>query len=370
MSPTEDIDPRQLIVLIARPAEGGIRSHIIQLLRYGDRSRYTFTLAAPFSLLESLAGESLPPFDRLELPISNHLSVADLVSARRLAAYVSGAGIAVHAHGIRAGFIASLANGLSKRFPLIVTFHNVPPFTRLGKIALHFISSRSEAQIAVSRAIAPRLPRKPAPSIIPNGIALDYFGEPAVLSASQRQCNLASPQITVGTVARLSPEKGVDILLEAARLTPNVRYIIAGAGAEEAKLKAIAPANITFLGYVADTRVVYAESNIVVIPSRSEGQGIVALEAMASGVPVIAANVGGLAESIIDGVTGVLVAPENPKALADTVLSLSQNAVLRTTIADAARKWVTHNADVRLRVAEVEDIYKTIAEQYSSARRL
>ena len=363
MSPTESADAVQRVVIVARPAEGGIRSHLVLLLRYCDRSHFSFTLAAPASLLESLVVENLPAFDQLELPIAARFSLADLACARRLTAFAAGSRVVVHAHGIRAGMVASLAKMLGARFPLIVTFHNVPPLSRLGRAALRLIGSRAAAQIAVSRAIAARLMRNPVPSVIPNGIELDKFKGSTGFTALGRPFDSDSPQVTVGAVARLSPEKGIDVLLEAGRLTPDLRYIVAGTGSEEAKLKATAPANVAFLGYVAETRAVYAVSDLIAIPSRSEGQGIVALEAMASGTPVVASNVGGLAETIDDGVTGILVAPENPEALAKAILSLSANPELRQFLAAAARAWVNDHADVRRRVAEVEDVYELVAAQ-------
>ena len=260
--------------------------------------------------------------------------------------------------------VASLAKMLGARFRLIVTFHNVPPLSLLGRAALRLIGSHAAAQIAVSRAIAVRLSRNPAPSVIPNGLELDRFKDSTGFAALEKKLDSDSPQVTVGAVARLSPEKGIDVLLKAARLTPDVRYIVAGTGAEEARLRATAPANIAFLGYVADTRAVYAASDLIAIPSRSEGQGIVALEAMASGTPIIASNIGGcLAETITDGVTGILVPPEDPRALVEAVLSLLANAEWRQSLAAAARAWVSEHADVRRRVAEIEQVYELIAAQ-------
>ncbi len=370
MSPIDSLDKPQPVVLLARPAAGGLRSHVIQLLRFSDRARFKFVLAAPSTLLHSLADVDLPPFDPLELPISAAVSPSDLVSAGRLAIASRKSRAIVHAHGIRAGLVASLAKCLGASFPLVVTFHNVPLNSKLSNVALRLIGARANAQIAVSHAIASRLLSYPKPEVIPNGVDLQYF---AAASDEVSISLTVSPEsifhATVGAVARLSPEKGVDLLIEAARRTPGVRYIVAGTGPQEARLKATAPPNVQFVGYVADTRSVYAVSDMVVIPSRSEGQGIVALEAMASGTPVIAARVGGLAETIEDGVTGVLVAPENPGALADAIASLSGNAELRKSIAAAALIWVEKNGAVRQRVAEIECVYAQVAARSSSTRR-
>ncbi|MCE5198713.1 MAG: glycosyltransferase family 4 protein [Armatimonadota bacterium] len=133
----------------------------------------------------------------------------------------------------------------------------------------------------------------------------------------------------VCTAAFLSERKGINYLIEAASLLKDfgtpVHLVIAGEGERRVSLEAQANdlgIRATFLGYFSDTPRLLASTNIFVMPSLSEGLGVAALEAMAAGKPVIASAVGGLRESVVDGVTGYHVPPADPRALADAIRKL------------------------------------------------
>jgi glycosyltransferase involved in cell wall biosynthesis len=104
----------------------------------------------------------------------------------------------------------------------------------------------------------------------------------------------------------------------------------------------------------------FAAADIAVVPSRREGQGIAALEAMASGVAVIASDVGGLPEMIAHDTTGILTPPDDARSLADSIGRLVADAALRASIADAGKNWTLANADVRLRIKQIEDVYDSV----------
>jgi len=131
---------------------------------------------------------------------------------------------------------------------------------------------------------------------------------------------------------RLSPEKGVDLLLDAVQEAGNVRVRIAGDGPDESSLRAraarLGPETVTFLGHL-DKPSLYAEirnSCAVVVPSRwHENQPMTVLDAFACGVPVIATQLGGLPELVSDGVDGLTVPSEDPAALADAMVRLSND---------------------------------------------
>jgi glycosyltransferase involved in cell wall biosynthesis len=131
-------------------------------------------------------------------------------------------------------------------------------------------------------------------------------------------------------VGRLSEEKGVEELLEATRNLPRV---IVGDG----PLRNLVPDAVGFVpprelgGY-------YERAAVVVCPSRREGYGVVAREAMARGRPVVATAVGGLFDAVDDGVTGLLVAPRDPRALRAAIQRLLSDAGLRRRLGAAARE--------------------------------
>jgi glycosyltransferase involved in cell wall biosynthesis len=108
---------------------------------------------------------------------------------------------------------------------------------------------------------------------------------------------------------------------------------------------------------------VYGALDVFVLASRHEGSPLALLEAMATGVPVVATRVSGLAEVVRHGTTGVLVEPEQPQALADAVINLLADAHLRRSLADAARLWVCAERSVEAMTRKIESIYASIASQ-------
>jgi glycosyltransferase involved in cell wall biosynthesis len=131
-------------------------------------------------------------------------------------------------------------------------------------------------------------------------------------------------------VGRLSEEKGVDELLEA---TSGLPTVIVGDG----PLRGRVPESVGFVPPGALGRY-YERAAVVVCPSRREGYGVVAREAMAHGRPVVATSVGGLADAVEDGVTGLLVPPRDPAALRAAVERLLADGELRSRLGAAARK--------------------------------
>ena len=135
----------------------------------------------------------------------------------------------------------------------------------------------------------------------------------------------------IGVVARLEPVKGVEHFVRAAaivaRQRDDVRFVVAGTGSLESKLREIAFAEgiserLTFLGDTRPAAPVLAACDLVVLPSMSEGLPVVALEAMALETPVVATRVGGIPEAVENGVTGILVPPADPAAMAEAILGL------------------------------------------------
>lgn len=124
---------------------------------------------------------------------------------------------------------------------------------------------------------------------------------------------------------RLSEEKGLDVLLEAARRAPDVPVRIAGDGELRATLEKTAPPNVAFLGLQDRSALaaLYAGARFAIVPSTWwETFGLVAVEAMGHGLPVIAAGSGALPEIVLDGKTGIVVPPGDAPALANAMQAL------------------------------------------------
>jgi glycosyltransferase involved in cell wall biosynthesis len=141
-------------------------------------------------------------------------------------------------------------------------------------------------------------------------------------------------------VGRLSEEKGIHEFVDA---TDGLPSVIVGDG----PLRDSVPEAI---GFVPPSQIgaYYERAAVVCVPSRREGYGFVAHEAMAYGRPVVATRVGGLADAIEDGVTGVLVPPEQPRALRESLLELLGSAARRRVLGDAARRATSGSDSGRL----------------------
>lgn len=167
-------------------------------------------------------------------------------------------------------------------------------------------------------------------------------------SLALRQRHSLGNAFTFLHVGRLAPEKGVDVLLEAFRqvevaLGPDqVKLVVAGAGPSLEGLKAKAPRNVTFLGNLDRTRelpALYASADAFLFASTTETLGLVVLEAMASGLPVIATPAGGVADNLRDGENGLAFPAMDARACATAMLRLVEDRALQQRLRDGARSW-------------------------------
>ena len=161
---------------------------------------------------------------------------------------------------------------------------------------------------------------------IPNSIRLADYALPIDRAALRAELGMPTDEILLGSVGRLVPQKGFDVLLRALALIPrrDIRLLIAGTGGEEATLRRLAAElgvedRVCFAGYRRDVPRLMKCFDLYTHASRFEGMPIVVLEAMASGCPIVATAVDGTRELIENGVHGLLVPPENPASLAEAI---------------------------------------------------
>lgn len=203
--------------------------------------------------------------------------------------------------------------------------------------------------------------------VIPNGVELPPpGGDPGGASAVRRRY-AADGEPLIFFVGRLVYEKGVDLILRALPRVlerhPRAVLVVSGTGPEEAALRRLAgelgvAGKVRFTGHISDEErnMLYRAADVAVFPSRYEPFGIVALEAMAHGLAVVAARVGGFAEVIEAGRTGLLFEPENPWDLAERLDSALSDPGLRAALAAQGRRLVEaeyHWEKVAQRTAQV-----------------
>lgn len=176
----------------------------------------------------------------------------------------------------------------------------------------------------------------------------DVLFHPSKRSLSLRQRHSLGNAFTFLHVGRLAPEKGVDVLLEAFRQVEaqlgadRVKFIVAGAGPSLDGLRALAPRNVTFLGNLDRHRelpALYASADAFLFASTTETLGLVVLEAMASGLPVIATAAGGVADNLRDGENGLAFPAMDAVACAAAMTRLVADRPLQQRLRDGARAW-------------------------------
>lgn len=176
-------------------------------------------------------------------------------------------------------------------------------------------------------------------------------------------------EVLLGLVGRLSPEKGHRFFLEAfkaiAAIAPNVKALIVGEGQERDAITQYIhqyglEERIILTGYQKDVSSFHHAFDILVLPSLSEGMPNAALEAMMFTKPVIASNVGGIPEVVVEGETGLLVAAKDPSALAAAMLDLIEDTEKRRAMGLAGKERVIAEFDPRQRVHKVIDMFHAL----------
>jgi glycosyltransferase involved in cell wall biosynthesis len=210
-------------------------------------------------------------------------------------------------------------------------------------------------------------------SVIPNGIDVDaYTCDPGRRQTLRRQWGVAEGRCLLAFVGRLDPQKGVDVLISAlshlgGRHEP-IEIVIAGEGPLESVVRTYAEVgegggHCRVLGYVSNVSDVYSAADALVLPSRWEGFGLVAAEAMAAGLPVIGTNVPGLRHVVVHGQTGLLVPPDDVQALADAMAALAGDEDARTRYGEAGLQRVRRLYDIDRNVAQHAELYEQIAQR-------
>ncbi len=353
------------VLEVVRPAQGGLRRHVLSLLDGLDPARVTLSLAAPPAFVAALLHH---PNLHATIPLDLAASLSparDLLAARRLARVLPQFADLAHAHGLRAAWVCALAQR-HRAFPFVFTAHNQPGLGLPSRLATAYVGARCARAVAVSSSVADGLAACGIPRskivIVPNGIDLDSFAAAQMDRAAARQSfRLPENAFVVAAAARLSREKGLDTLLSAATQRGGMTFLIAGDGPEQAALAKSAPPNFRLLGRLEDIRPLLAAADVWAVPSRREGQGLTALEAMAAGVPLIASRVGGLAEMLVDSETALLVPPSDPDALAAALSRLQSDRRLRAKLAEAALPVVQSRYALAPMLDAVTGVYEEVS---------
>jgi L-malate glycosyltransferase len=248
--------------------------------------------------------------------------------------------------------------------PVVIQVHEIPPPCRKRDLTLRWASAIADVLVGVSGPVTEMLSahadRTP--------VTMIHNGAPAMEARRAPQGSFV-----IGTVGHVSRTKGTDVFLEAAALAletrPDLRFEHVGPTRPwgdddfEDQIQAMAkyPAlrdSVTMLGHRPALEALVRWS-IFVLPSRQEAFPLSTLEAMAVGVPVIATRVGGIPEQIAHLEHGILVPPENPQALAESIIQLHDNEVARSRLAAAGRERVRTEFSIDAQATALRHVYES-----------
>jgi glycosyltransferase involved in cell wall biosynthesis/MoaA/NifB/PqqE/SkfB family radical SAM enzyme len=289
----------------------------------------------------------------------------------------------IHCHGYGSANFGRLTR-IFTRVPTIIHSHdddrNYPWYQRLFDLLLRM---QIDKAIAISNAVKESSINKrkiPADRIlvIYNGIPLDEFIIPGIeeIEAEKKRLGISPNDYVIGTVAKLREEKGIEYLLKSIPMVlnsfPNSIFLIVGDGCLRSKLENLArelkiSQNVIFVGYCEKVKNFYSIFDMKVLPSLTEGFGLVIVEAMRMGKPIVATYVGGVKEILRDGETGLFVPPKDPKALAEKIIYLLENKDEAKCLGVKAKEE-SKKYDINLYVRKLEELYmiETLKKQLAT----
>jgi glycosyltransferase involved in cell wall biosynthesis len=286
----------------------------------------------------------------------------------------------VHTHSTEAGIIGRIA-ALLARVPVVVHTQHGMAF------AGSFPPPIRVAVLLAERLLAPRTAK-----IISNADALTRFylahgvGTPeryvtirsGIRLARFRHARPASLPVPRGAqafccISRLAKDKGIEDLLSALSRVPRAHLVIVGDGPLLPELRALAEQlgvarRTHFMGRRDDVERVLAASDILALPSYREGTPRAITEAMAAGLPVVATDVGGIPEQVVDGRNGYLVPPGKLAALAARITRLLAEPDLRRKMGAVARRRARTWSSAKM-VADIDTLYRTLLRGVRSSSR-
>jgi sugar transferase (PEP-CTERM/EpsH1 system associated) len=340
---------------------GGLERLLVEFARHHDRARYVpeFVSLRDGGPPEAQIRETGAAVHVLGEPRGKRDEVRRLVRLlRALRPDV------VHTHNLHAHFYGSLAARRAGVPAVVHTRHGAAlGATRHGRL-LFWTACRLADRIVSVSADTARLSareghlRRGRSVTLWNGIDVGRFPYhgPA-----------AAPDLI--TISRLEPVKDLPTLLKAAaiarRAVPALRLTVVGDGSERAALQGLAESlglgpSVAFLGERGDVAALLAAAAVFVSSSSSEGVSLTLLEAMAVGLPVVATAVGGNPEVVEDGVTGELVPPAAPEALAAAIVRACADPGRAAAFGRAGRARVERHFDVREMVRSYERLYDDV----------
>lgn len=282
----------------------------------------------------------------------------------------------IHAHWTVPSGIIAVVLGKLFNIPVVVTAHAADVFTNnlimrwCNLLVIKYASFITVNSQATKKALVDYRTTTTPISIIPMGVDVKVF-------KYKRNKRILNTNKIILFVGRLEEKKGIIYLLEAfsqvLQTEPLAHLLIIGQGSQEHELRELSQkmrldAQITFMGEVSNKKLplYYSLADVFVAPSirdkdgDTEGLGVVILEAMACGIPVVASRIGGITDIIEHNKNGLLIAPKNIAQLASAIIQLLKEKGLGGRLTTNARAGIEQIFDWRVIARQFEGIYEQI----------
>lgn len=360
---------------------GGAERNLVRMLRHLPRDRYR-----PFVLTFRLNPE-VEDFRTLPCPVEvypvyNLYSLDTLRYAPRLLRWIRRERIRIvhtffETADLWAGGLAKLGSdavlvsgrrdlGIQRNWRLNIIYHLLSAMFDQVQV----VSDQVGAYVTAADGVA-----EDKVVTVPNCIELDSIPERGSGAELCGRLNLPSGRPVISTVSNIRRVKGIDVLVrtaaEVCRKHPEALFVVAGKVLDavyQAELELLAQElgvreNVRFVGRLEKPLLLLAQSDIFLLPSRSEGMSNALLEAMASALPVVATSAGGNCQLIQDGQTGFLTPPEDAGTAAERIVDLLENPTLAISLGRAARSLIEREYSVEAVVELLVRKYERLLER-------
>lgn len=350
---------------------GGLENGIVNLVNHSNTNRFEIDI-----LCLRQRGELA---DRITNPNSHVLynqtvghglwsSILEIVEACKVGKYHI-----VHSHGFTT-MLASYIAKLIKPYSILINGEHGTLYhsTMKQRLSQKFLFGRMNLNLSVSQDLKETIIKTfsiKKDNFLPiiNGVDTDKFNQGILGQTNlRRSLSINEDSIIIGSVGRLVPVKNYPSLIKAFSLLlesqPNCHLVIAGDGVERKSLEDEIDTrklknNIHLLGRRDDIPALMPQFDLFVLPSFSEGLSNTLLEAMSCGTPVIASNVGGNKEIVVEGITGYLYPSDDYVALSKILISLSSNKKQIQQLSQQARQHICQHFSINTMVKNYEDVY-------------
>lgn len=369
----------KLVEIIADSKIGGGPNHVLGILGNIDKEKFDCYLICPKGYLSDEA-EKISNISTINLDMKSKFDLKSILELKKRLEEIRAdkdpfGPMIVHSHGPRAGFISRLfaLKGVKSVYTEHLFIHEYrlrnPINNWIQRKIVSLQNKKTDLIIAVSSSVKDHLVKNNLASankvvVINNAI------EPKE-TVLNKKIKLANKAPIIGAIGSLNSQKGHEFLIKAMSLIktkyPLSMLEIIGDGPLKNPLKLKAKElniehNITFLGYQNDVGKYMKHWDVFVLPSLSETFGIVILEAMQAGIPVVATDVGGIKDIISNHINGILVKSKDPKGIANAAIEIIGRPALAAKLKRGGRERVK-DFSWQKKIEELEDSYLLLFSQ-------